>query len=124
MPLTRDQITVPELTMHEEPCALLGGSVLVRVLSLEDRLASSARRSQERTAQARPDESEDEAKARADAVVTLRTVAAAVVGPDGQPLLSAEEWGRIAASNDRAFLAFSDRVMTLALGSPEAAAKN
>lgn len=124
MALSRDQITVPELTANEEPCSFLGGSVLVRVLSLADRLVISARRDEDREGQAHPGDCEAVVKARADAEGTIRTVSTAVIDPDGEPLLSPEQWERLAAIHNKEFLEFSVRVINRALGSPEAAVKN
>lgn len=90
MPLDRSQITIPALPQQIEPCEPLGGDVILRGMLLSERLENDALNRQAR--EPLEGETEEQARARAGALVTPRLLHKCVVDERGQPLLSVHEW--------------------------------
>lgn len=84
MALTKEQVRRPVLPKRAVDVPELGGEVIVRGLLLKDRLALIDMSSADKTHGMER---------------VSKTLAATVVDPDGQPLLTVEEWEEFGAEN-------------------------
>lgn len=120
--LERSALRVPTLPREAVPFAPLGGDVQVCGLRLSERLAFSSRRA----ALAKPQagETEDQAAARAGALMVPEVLALTVRLADGDPALSIEEWESLGASHPAECLALFHAAMRLSGHDAEADRKN
>ena len=90
MALDSRQVKAPVLPKEAVPVDELEGEVIVRSLMLDEHLALAAQRSQ--LSKPLEGETDQQAQARAGAVMVPRTLAAACINPDGSAFWDVEQW--------------------------------
>ena len=118
MAVDRSQVQAPVLPKEETEVPAIGGSVVVRGMLLTDRMALWD------AGQPRPDETAEQAKARAEAAIVPDTLARCVVLDDGKPLWTSDEWNAFGAANPGEALRLFNLANRLSGGDTQATEKN
>jgi len=122
MVLNRSQVKRPVLPQQIEPCEPLGGDVVVRGMSLSERMATDDLNI--KAAAPLEGETDEEARARAGRLVVPRTLRVCVVDDEGAPVLTEQEWDALGATHQSLVFHLFFIALRLSGRDPEAIQKN